>query len=329
MMKRSVNPNGQVGSYKKHLREQFWAYAKNHALVGANVLDRDKPSLTRPPVFKKHEAWRNIILPTSVDCSTKRNVMSTLPEAKRHRWFGSMNSSQALAQSVFGNLIASENIQLLSGLLDDNGLPAFFPEIGDAALWLEHDVKTLNEPRPTSVDVWICGEKTIAVECKLTEAEFGMCSRTKLNPDEEPDYCNGSYSVQMNRDSRCALTEKDIQYWHHIPHLFNWPADQDMRSCAFGANYQLVRNVLAACVNSDGSVSTNGRHTLVIYDERNPAFQSGGLAHKQWHETIAALKYPDLLRRCSWQRLAGLLANESTFEWLVEKINEKYGVAPK
>ena len=39
--------------------------------------------------------------------SDKPMLTETLPRRNRHKWFRSMTSSQALAQSVFGNLIVS------------------------------------------------------------------------------------------------------------------------------------------------------------------------------------------------------------------------------
>ena len=44
-----------------------------------------------------------------------------------------------------------------------------------------------------------------------------------------------------------------------------------MDSCPLQGTYQLARNVLAACVQPDGTVDANSGHALVIYDDRNPA----------------------------------------------------------
>jgi hypothetical protein len=40
-----------------------------------------------------------------------------------------------------------------------------------------------------------------------------------------------------------------------------------------------------------------------IYDERNPAFQDGGLGLIAYIETKEALQEPTMLRKCSWQRI--------------------------
>lgn len=121
----------------------------------------------------------------------------------------------------------------------------------------------------------------MAVEVKFTEVEFGRCSRPRLQPSDanfERDHCDGTYTVQRRRTERCTLTQLGVRYWQYAPMLFTWDAEQDHRPCPLAATYQLVRNILAACVREDGSVDATTSHALVIYDARNPAFQPGGLA---------------------------------------------------
>ena len=66
----------------------------------------------------------------------------------------------------------------------------------------------------------------------------------------------------------------------------------------------------------------------MIYDARNPAFQTGGVADRQWQETRSSLRYPELLRRCSWQRLVALLGSDPELNWLAGAIEDKYGIVP-
>ena len=48
---------------------------------------------------------------------------------------------------------------------------AFFADNGGRTLTFEHEVYTLGEPRPTSIDVLLSGsDRRVAVECKFTEA---------------------------------------------------------------------------------------------------------------------------------------------------------------
>jgi hypothetical protein len=91
--------------------------------------------------------------------------------------------------------------------------------------------------------------------------------------------------------------------------------------------YQLVRNVLAACVREDGTVAPERGHALVIYDDRNPAFRPGGAALADYVETRGALRYPGLLRKCSWQRIVRHLRAKGLLSWLTQALDEKYGLA--
>ena len=81
-----------------HDRMWRWAYPEH-----ADALD----GVTRPngpPVFKRGTATHNVPVPE--DAAKARAILSTVPPGKRHLWFRSTKSSQALAQGVFGALIA-------------------------------------------------------------------------------------------------------------------------------------------------------------------------------------------------------------------------------
>jgi hypothetical protein len=105
-----------------------------------------------------------------------------------------MKSSQALAQSVFANLLALGKLHLLAGIKADDGDVAFF-EVAPSvtAVTMEHTVAHLGEPTSTSVDVFLQGTHRVALECKFTEPETGTCSRPRLKIDST-DYCNGTYT---------------------------------------------------------------------------------------------------------------------------------------
>jgi hypothetical protein len=100
-----------------------------------------------------------------------------------------------------------------------------------------------------------------------------------------------------------------------------------MAMCPLNRNYQLVRNVLAVCVGSNGIASPTNGHIVLIYDERNPAFTHGGAGDTAYRETKSALRpeYAHVLRRCSWQVLVGELRREPQMAWLAAELNTKYG----
>ena len=157
-------------------------------------------------------------------------------------------------------------------------------------------------------------------------SEFGVCSRPELRP-RDPSYaeqhCDGNYRVQRGHRERCALTEIGVRYWTYLPHLFDWNADQDLQPCPFSLLYQLARNALATTLTDTG-LNANSGHVLAVYDARNPEFLAGGAAQQQYASAIAASRIPGLIRRLSWQRLAGALA--PALAYLVAGLEGKYGI---
>ncbi len=315
-------------SFKRELIQRYWDYQEK-VFPGADVYFEQGFSEDRPPVFQKARASDNILIDPQAPISERRQLIDLIPSNKRHRWFRSMNSSQALAQSVFGNLWVYGELDSMSDLMDNDGKPffwgqSFFPE----DFQMEYEIDYFGEPRRTSIDVLLDGKYRIAIECKFTEEDFGCCSRPALKPSDstyEEEYCNGSYDQQRGREHSCSLTEIGVKYWKFIPELFRWRNDEEYFPCPIKDKYQLVRNILAACVKPDGSVSENNGHVVVVYDERNPSFQEGGKAFLSFKKTVETLKNPSLLRKCSWQDVVSHLRNKGKLNWLTEELNFKYG----
>ena len=321
-----------MSAYRKYtskLIQQFWDYVDAEPNCKKNRLETPKRNLRRPPVFRREFASDNVLVSPDADDGIGNAIVSTLPMGERHRYFASMRSSQALAQSVFGNLAAQGSLGLLSGLSSEEGLLAFGADIEQASMQLEYNVKHLGEPRPTSVDVWFASESRVAVECKLTEPEFGTCSRPKLRHEidgnYDQDYCDGTYTRQRNRETRCSLSEIGVEYWTYIPEILRWENDQDISPCELRNTYQLIRNLLAACVHKNGELDSHNSHALIIYDASNPAFHDGGLARKQFAAAKTALKVPDMLRSLSWQSLVDHLETFEELAWLTGQLRAKYG----
>ena len=264
------------------------------------------------------------------DGAHAEEIRAAIAPHQRHRHFRSLRSSQALAQSVFANIAAADRLDLLANVTAECGRPAFFTDHEGWGLEFEHDVDLLGEPRPTSIDVLLAADgRRVAVECKFTEAEFGTCSRPRLrrgDPGYPEQYCDGSYTLQAARTERCALTAIGVRYWEHLPRLFAWPPDHDHDPCPFGAVYQLARNAFAAAVTPSGETDPARGHALVIYDARNPAFDAGGEADRQWEAAVGACLVPGLLRRITWQRLAEFITQAPELTWLVDGLREKYGI---
>lgn len=320
---------GPPAVYADDLHRRFWDYRRTAFVAGDECFDPVHAEGSAPPVFRRECAARNVLLPPGAAPDTRAAIVAMVRAEDRHRWFTSMKSSQALAQSVFASLAAMGRLAALEGLAADDGRPAFFLDAASYRLTLEHQVSTLGEPSPTSLDVLIDGPQRIAVEVKFAEKGFGRCSRPNLKPGDRGytrDFCDGSYSVQRDRRTRCSLLERGILYWKFVPDLFTWSASQDHRPCPLDVSYQLVRNVLGVCVGEDGVLDPGSGHVLVVYDSRNPAFQAGGAGDAAWNEMARALRFPHLLRRLSWQSLAGHLRQFAELAWLTAALENKYGL---
>jgi len=87
-----------------------------------------------------------------------------------------------------------------------------------------------------------------------------------------------------------------------------------------------VRLAPAFAVKPDGTVSTNNGHAVLIYDARNPAFQDGGKGLIAYEETQKALQEPNMLRKCSWQRIVQQMREKDVLPWLADHLMLKYGL---
>ena len=101
-----------------------------------------------------------------------------------------------------------------------------------------------------------------------------------------------------------------------------------MNPCSLDGTDQRARTVLAACVEPDGPVDANGEQALVIDDERNPVFLSGGEAARPWDAATGARVRRPRLRRCSWQRLVAPRSHDPDVAWRVNGLAAKDGIEP-
>ena len=142
----------------------LWTYADRHH---GGELDGGKRQ-PRPPVFGSGFKSKNVLAPPSRTRAAE--ICAAIPLSQRHRWFRSMRSSQALAQSVFAAIRAVDRLDLLDGMSAECGRPAFFDDQQGWMMSFEHEVSGLNEPRPTNVNVLLSrpGQR-VAIECKFLE----------------------------------------------------------------------------------------------------------------------------------------------------------------
>ena len=200
--------------YDDALRSRFWEYVRNRSL-DASLFDRPPKDEVgrqrRPPVFASHALASNVLVRPGSTKEEQDFVVGALHHGARHVWFGSMRSSQALAQSVFANLAWAKRLDALR--VGARGESAFPLDALTGNPELEHECSQFSEAdgRRTSVDVFFAGGTRVAVECKLREDGFGTCSRTKRNAGEV--LCDGTFRRQQGRRHRCELAEQGIRYW--------------------------------------------------------------------------------------------------------------------
>lgn len=130
--------------YLSRLIRGFWDYAEQEFGMDPAVFEAVERRDDRPPVFRREAAGHNILYPPDAPPEVRAATEATIPVKERHRYFGSMRSSQALAQSVFGGLAVLDRIEALDGFLTDEGLPAFQGAGAKPGIKLEHAVDYLN-----------------------------------------------------------------------------------------------------------------------------------------------------------------------------------------
>lgn len=307
---------------------RFWSYKARAFAEHSHLFEENSPRGRRPPVFRRSASTHNVLLHPDLGNQQRLQVLASIPAWKRHRWFRSMKSSQALVQSVFGNLKVLGKIGLLANVRthQNDRLGDLFGTDSPATCDLEHSIDHLGEipGRTTEVDAFFLGPRRVAMEAKLSENAIGACSRPGLDA-ADPHHCNGTYSLQSTRKTRCSLSEIGIRYWEHIPELFAWSAESDHCPCPIFSSYQLVRNVLAACVKPDGTMSAADGTAILLVDVRNPAFQAGGAGNIAFEQVRTALRNPRMLQCCSWQNILASLRTDETLAGLTQQIEDKYG----
>jgi len=322
--------DSDYSKYKKDLISIFWKYQRETFPDCEKYFECPFEDCNRPPVFKRDIADYNVLIKPDIADTERKELLDLIPIYKRHKWFRSMSNSQALTQSVFGNLKLENKLYYLREITDDEGEPIFGKnEFANETCSLEYTVQYLREPQPTSIDVFMDGSQRISIECKLSEPKFYPCSQPLLTQGKtnyDRDYCDGSYTFQRGRKDRCSLTSKGVLYWKYIPHIFKWSRDTCHVPCPLNRTYQLVRNILTACVEPCSTIRVGNSNSVLIYDERNPAFRQRGNVIRVFMEVKEALYNPSMIKKCSWQKLMNHLRSKPDLLWLTDQLHKKYGI---
>ena len=231
-----------------------------------------------------------------------------LPQAERHRYYLSGNSSQVLALGLLG--VATRLDPSLRWLWEGlSPLPGPTPSVLSPEFEFTLDEQTLGEkPRQTSIDYFVDdASAVICLEAKWTEEGIGGCS------------CARSGGKPLT--GACATrVEARSAYWDVAYEVFRMPKREHGKPCPLSFTYQAVRNVAAAL-----ALARPGQAAVfaLVYDEHNPYFGGCG-AWPGWPEALRATledAHPRLLfRSVSWQELMQVLPlDDSARLWADEK----------
>src|SRR4051812_1748249 len=132
-------------AYGASLVDQFKSYQQLRFAARMEFFERGRSGSV---VFSREHRDNNVPIPPFATDVERARILGLVPLQKRHRHFGSMRSSQALAQSVFGTIDVFGRLPLLVGIRAECGRPAFGHRLDGTTLELEKEITTLGEPTP-------------------------------------------------------------------------------------------------------------------------------------------------------------------------------------
>lgn len=269
-----------------------------------------------PFILRSRDDWRkNIILGRVADYieKTKNDCGQNSKSFPIHKYFHHGLSSQAMLFNLLGDVVINNDLKLVSGIFN-------YPSVKideKSELSFEYsDRETFNEKQqqPTSFDFVIKNKdsKSIFVEAKYVETEFGKCSTI------EKGECEGLNPV--NNPDLCYLTHKGRTYWELMNKHGLSQAFAQSPICPFAVYYQFYRELLFAIEN-------NGYYVILI-DRRNPAFYKSGANSIRGLLPVLTNLIPETLKNLIKivyiQDVVDKL-EEFGYDWINE-FREKYGM---
>ncbi|MCG3212647.1 MAG: hypothetical protein FOGNACKC_06317 [Anaerolineae bacterium] len=244
--------------FQKKLQQVAAAWFESHGF---------KTNPHRPYILDRLENWpNNIILPevAAFIAAEQQNRVSRGAGFPLHKYLHHGLSSQAMLFNLIGPLIVTADLGCLAEPFDQAGLPG--PEMPLAGQFEFENRTVFNEDfgQPTSLDLVIATANSgpaYFIEAKLVEQEFGGCSVFQAGD------CDGRNPAA--EFSLCYLHHLGRRYWTLLAkHGFLNGPFGDNATCILTTYYQFFRELLFA-------VELGGTF-IVLYDERNPAFNRLG-----------------------------------------------------
>jgi len=262
-MSHSSRHNALAWPYPRHKSFEAHLRASNTTWFEEHNYQVNK----RMPYLLDHwENWpRNIILPEVVDyIQAERKRRSELHIGfPLHKYIHHGLSSQAMLFNLVGPIVVNGDLSPLKLAFEIKDI-AWPPEPITPIFEVE-DRKIFNEDsgQPTSIDFVIKGHngvRSLFVEAKLVEREFGGCS-----------VFNGGDCDSRNPTgnfNRCYLHYLGRKYWNLMEKygFLSGPAGQSP-ICPLAVYYQFFRELIFAL--------ESGGDFVLLYDQRNPSFFCG------------------------------------------------------
>ena len=274
-----------------------------------------------PYLLARWEDWReNIILPEVVEYidAELKDRSEQNQGFPLHMYIHHGLSSQAMLFNLIGPLVARHDLSPLQKAFQTAGIP--WPA-GDTVLKFEvedRDIFIEDTGQPTSIDLAIrgqAGSRTLFVEAKLVEREFGGCS---VFENGDCDGRNPSEDFEL-----CYLHHLGRRYWELLDkHGFLNNSAFSGRVCPLASYYQFFRELLFA-------VESGGEFVL-LYDERNPAFYVGATPNQRGLMPFLLPFVPAPLQpkvhKISIQQVVGAFHEFGDNQWLGE-FEKKYALS--
>ncbi|MFZ4400745.1 MAG: PGN_0703 family putative restriction endonuclease [Bacteroidales bacterium] len=216
-----------------------------------------------PYILKNSNEWNKNIIQDNV----VKNIKALKAKAKDdinpfplHKYLHHGLSSQAMLFNLFGDALINNDYAFFQDVFQ-------FQDIqidNKYKLKFEHsERKTFNEnqQQPTSFDFAVYDKtgvnKSVFVEAKYVETEFGGCSAIKGGE------CDGLNP--LSNSDLCYLKHKGRNYWELMKKYDLDVAYKNSPICPFVIYYQFYRELMFALEN-------NG-YFVILIDKRNPAFE--------------------------------------------------------
>jgi hypothetical protein len=270
-----------------------------------------------PYILLNGKSWNdNIIIPEVAEQIKKEKADRKGP-FPLHKWLHHGLSSQAMLFNLFGSLMNENLLGLLRKPFEKAGIS--WPKNSLTGEFEYQDRLVFNElqVQPTSLDFVLknaLNEPVILIEAKLSEKDFGLCTRLKNGQ------CSGLNPLGANLKEACHHSQIGREYWQvYEEQEILGEHVKESPSCPMALFYQFYREV--------GFAAKSGAQLVFLVDKRNPYFDNSDSC-SLLSQLIESLK-PEarkIIKTITIQEItAGIESQSNDLKWLKE-FKEKYAL---